>query len=174
MPPHSVQLPIYRRRELIGYTLIDADDWAWASTYRWHLNPHGYVYRCRGPRSQQEVYSLAREILGLPRKYDGQVPDHKNRNRLDNRRANLRILTPGQNVQNTSGRTNSTSRYRGVSWHAARQKWRARLCVNGRQIDLGRFDSEREAAIAATAARRAVMPYSVESPDWPMHLEQDL
>ena len=48
-------------------------------------------------------------------------------------------------------RENKTSRYKGVSWFKPTKKWRANICVNGKQKSLGYFDLEEEAALAYDA-----------------------
>ncbi|MFA5291973.1 MAG: HNH endonuclease signature motif containing protein [Phycisphaerae bacterium] len=48
-------------------------------------------------RKTRKITSLARVILNPPK---GQVVDHKNRNPLDNRKCNLRIVTNRQNMLN--------------------------------------------------------------------------
>ncbi len=63
--------------------------------------------------------------------------DHRNGVRTDNRISNLREATRLQNCQNVSGR--------GVRFEASRGKWLARICVNYKQINLGRYATEEEA-----------------------------
>jgi hypothetical protein len=75
--------------------------------------------------------------------------DHRNRNRLDNRRGNLRVVTHAENMMNVGANKGSTSRYRGVSWNKRRSKWIASF--RGRH--LGCFDSEGDAARCAARAR---------------------
>ena len=65
---------------------------------------------------------------------------------VDNRRANLRVVTSSQNQANCRKRRDGSSIYKGVSWRADRKKWRARIYCGGRQTYLGLFDSEIEAA----------------------------
>ena len=65
--------------------------------------------------------------------------DHKNRNPLDNRKANLRKTTHTQNMQNCSLRSNNTSGITGVDWHKKTLKWRARIVVNGVELLLGSY-----------------------------------
>ena len=83
----------------------------------------------------------------------GFIVDHINRNRLDNRRKNLRIVSFQQNAWNSSkykamnGRP-CTSKFRGVSFRKDRQKFRATINVNKKQKCLGMFSSEEEAARA--------------------------
>ena len=79
----------------------------------------------------------------------GQIVDHIDRNPLNNQEANLRICTNAQNCANRpSQRNNGTSRYKGVSWHRQRRRWQAQIQVLGRQMHLGDYLSEIEAASA--------------------------
>lgn len=71
--------------------------------------------------------------------------DHRNGVRDDDRIANLRPATRAQNAENVKGR--------GVRFEADRGKWLARVCVDYRQINLGRFDTEAEALAAVRAAK---------------------
>lgn len=80
--------------------------------------------------------------------------DHRNLDKGDNRWANLRLATPAQNGQNTSLRRNNTSSCKGVTWLAARRKWRARLVLNKREISLGYFGDFEAAKAAYEAAAR--------------------
>jgi hypothetical protein len=80
--------------------------------------------------------------------------DHRNRNGLDNRRSNLRPATHQQNMCNVAPNRNAKSKYKGVSLHNPRQVWRARIQVNHKEIMLGIFHSEQEAALAYDNAAR--------------------
>lgn len=82
----------------------------------------------------------------LNHKIDGMnlVVDHINNNSLDNRVENLQVITQRQNA--TKDRTNKTSKYAGVSWHKALNKWRSYIKINYKQIHLGYFDNEEEAS----------------------------
>lgn len=83
----------------------------------------------------------------------GEIVDHINGNGLDNRRANLRLVTAAQNARNQFVQAGpKTSRFKGVSWDAVAARWAARITVDGFAIDLGRFDVEEEAARAYDAA----------------------
>jgi hypothetical protein len=82
--------------------------------------------------------------------------DHKDLNKHNNRWDNLRAATRAQNIQNTAKRNiRKTSKYKGVWWHKWSGKWESKISVEGKQIGLGRFDSEREAYMAyVNAAKR--------------------
>jgi len=71
-----------------------------------------------------------------------------NRDRLDNRKANLRFASSAENARNSSGPRSSTSRYKGVSWYTDYGKWRAAIGHNGRFRHIGYFSSEEDAARA--------------------------
>jgi hypothetical protein len=74
--------------------------------------------------------------------------DNINNVRDDNRIENLREATRSQNNRNSSSRKGSTSKYLGVSWHKASNKWRARIEVDGKSYYLGYFTVEEDAARA--------------------------
>lgn len=159
-----VRIPLTRRSgEICGYTVVDAVDAEWASQWHWRLNDQGYAMRyieCDG--RYVKVY-LHRELLGLARG-DSPFGDHIDRDRLNNRRANLRAVSRAANSQNRSPDADSTSAYRGVSWDTGTRKWRAQVRVNGHRHHLGLFDDEVAAARAAQAFRAEMMPYSTEVP----------
>lgn len=91
-------------------------------------------------------------IIGKPRR--GQEVDHKDRNKLDNRRDNLRFVTKKHNRHNQGGWRNSSSQFRGVSWNQKMKRWQAYVCPGGRKISLGYFDDEVAAAEAAKIGRQ--------------------
>lgn len=67
--------------------------------------------------------------------------DHINGDGLDNRRGNLRIATPAQNMMNAKRRTDNTSGYKGVSLQKNTGKWSAQVWVNGKKRRLGYFNT---------------------------------
>lgn len=103
---------------------------------RWYISKGGYAV-------SGGVY-LHQYLLG---NRDGRVIDHKNRNRLDNRRANLRFVTSSENSANYT--PHGLSGVRGVYWDIQTEKWRVQ--VNRRSY--GRFESLSEAAEVAYRAR---------------------
>lgn len=90
---------------------------------------------------------------------DGLEVDHINGDTLDNRRANLRQCTTSENHRNSGKRytSMSTSRFKGVGkrvTRAGRDRWRAAIKDNGRNLYLGTFDTEMEAVMAWNAAAK--------------------
>jgi len=137
------------------HTLVDNEDYEVLSQFRWHASESGrrvYARRSTWTGLKTKMILLHRDLLKPPAGVD---VDHINGNGLDNRRSNLRIVTRSQNVQAFQlKRKNLTSRYRGVSWHAQRQKWRAVIHIFGRQKSLGMFVTQKEAAQAYDLAAK--------------------
>jgi hypothetical protein len=93
---------------------------------------------------------LARFLLSAP---PGVFVDHANGNPLDNRRVNIRLATPAQNLANSRKRNGHASTFKGVS--LCKGKWQARIKVAGRAVYLGTFEEEWLAADAYDEAARA-------------------
>ena len=129
-----------KKKEKTGETIIDEDIYYDIIKYNWNLNNYGYVI---GRGEDKKLVSLHRYIMD----YSGDnFVDHINNNPLDNRKCNLRIITPQQNSQNKTSNKNGTSKYIGVSWNTKYELWVANITLNGKVKYLGRFDEEIEAA----------------------------
>lgn len=131
--------------------IVDADDLERLMPWRWSASPcarpAGNFYACRGPRGVEDgpgtVY-MHRVVIGAKK---GQVVDHINGNRLDNRRANLRFCSQSENSANSNKKC-GVSGYRGVteSGKVNGKQWRARIRVDGRTRSLGYFSHAVDAA----------------------------
>jgi hypothetical protein len=147
--------------------LIDAEDLPRVAPYRWHASYDGRSdrwYAVRGERlgtgegARVRTVRMHRAILDAP---PGMEVRHGNGDGLDNRRANLRLMTRTQrNAQRGMFRTN-TSGYRGVSWFAPLGRWRAKLRYGGTQLHLG-YHATAEAAARAYDAKAAEL-YGVQA-----------
>jgi hypothetical protein len=153
---------LLRRRNgtVAGFAAISHED-RYLARYRWHLTAVGYVARNMPRGTRPRAVYLHREVLGLM-PGDGLQADHRNRNRLDCRRSNLRVVTNAQNCQNLPSK-GGTSQYRGVFWFADRRHWIARVMIDGRSHFVGSFATEDEAGAAASAFRAEHMPFTVEA-----------
>jgi len=83
---------------------------------------------------------------------DSRFVDHINRDRLDNRRENLRYVTHSQNRFNASKNPSNKSGVKGVYWSKERQKWCVQITVNWKKMHLGRFDNFDDAVKARKEA----------------------
>lgn len=136
-----------KKKEKTGETIVDEEDYYELIKYSIHLNYQGYV----NVIIDNKKYYLARYIL----KYNGEnYVDHINNNPLDNRKCNLRIVTPMQNMMNRTSSKSSTSKHIGVSYCKKSRKWVSSIRVNQRKICIGYFDDEIEAAKARDIATK--------------------
>jgi hypothetical protein len=139
------------------FAIVDPADFLWLNKFNWHVvEHHGYFYACRRVSVEEvcpyRTVQMNREILNAP---PGLLVDHKNHDTLDNRRSNLRLATYAENGFNRRKVNKSkSSKFKGVSFRKRRNRWRATICTNGRNIQLGEFNSELTAARAYDAAAR--------------------
>ncbi len=85
-------------------------------------------------------------------KNDQQI-DHKNRNKSDNRRENLRFCSNKENVRNKSLQSNNTCGIIGVN-KRYENGWRAYITDNRKQISLGVYKTFEEAVIVRLKAEK--------------------
>lgn len=129
--------------------IIDYEDYSNISQSSWCFDAsNGYpVSRIKGTRVRLHRFLLK------PR--EGELIDHINRDKLDNRRSNLRIVDAKTNVRNRGTNKNNTSGFRGVI--KFRGKWRAQITPNYKFIDLGLYETAKKAALAYNAAASTLL-----------------
>src|SRR5574341_376539 len=148
---------IRRRNGEVVEVLIDTEDIHIAQSMpgAWCSRPDartGAYYICAYNRAKDLKYILHRMITNAP---SGLVVDHINHNTLDNRRANLRVVSAFENRQNLKGpfANNRSSGVRGVSWHKIDQVWIAQYTKYGKRFYVGRFKTLKEAEKAIKQER---------------------
>jgi len=92
--------------------LIDDSDAELVDTYRWHINDKGYAVWRGFVEGKKVTVRMHRLIMGTP---DNMDTDHINRNRLDNRRVNLRICDRKTNLNNGARVLNARGYYHNKS-----------------------------------------------------------
>lgn len=151
-------VPLRKRGEVVDYVLVDPADLDRLSVYRWGLHSRGYAVALPTINGKQRTILMHRFLLGLEQG-DTRQGDHKNLDRLDNRRDNLRIVnSQAENLQNVPART---GRYRGVSYFPQTGRWKATCQIRGKNNHLGYFMTEEEAGAVAAAYRREHMPLAL-------------
>jgi hypothetical protein len=136
--------------------IIDAEDAEIVGHHNWWLDG-GYVvtYRPTG-NGRYRSLGLHRLVMGEP---EGKMVDHRNGNKLDNRKAFLRPATHAENMRNARIRDDNTSGHKGVTWSKRAQKWHAKIQHEGKSLHLGLFTDMEE---AAKAYREAALKYHGE------------
>ena len=111
---------------------FDKEDYAIIKNYCWCDNSRGYLVA--GEIGNGKKLVLMHQLI-TGKKYQ----DHKNNNKHDNRKENLRDATRSQNNMNRGVQSNSTSGVTGVRWDKRQQKWTAKIKINKRTISLGSY-----------------------------------
>jgi len=118
----------------IAETVIDIDDLDDVIDYKWYLRPDGYV----ATNNYNGIYMYLHSLIC--NKSEKNYVDHKDRNKLNNIKENLREANGSENQMNKGIRSNNTSGKVGVHWSKDNSKWCAMICVKGNHINLGYFD----------------------------------
>ena len=136
--------------------LVDDEDYEYLMQWKWSCGKRGYAVRKQTLHGRMEWPLMHREVaqrMGLSTESE---IDHRNRNRLDNRRCNLRVANATQQRANTNRRRDNQSGYRGVYWHRAAGKWAAQIAAGRHTTYLGVF---RDKVAAARAYNKAALEH---------------
>jgi hypothetical protein len=141
--------------------IVDECDRHLVKAYSWHLQ------RKTGARRYIATTAPGKKTIYLHRVIMDAAPgdsvDHINGDPLDNRRANLRVVSHLENTQHRpNANRNNTSGARGVTFHKELGRWVAQVNWNRNgsrgHVYLGVFDTVEEAARASEAWRLRNMP----------------
>ena len=125
-------------------------------SYRWkrfiipYMNK-GY-YKVHLTKDEKRYLKLLHRLMAdtyIPNPDNLLFVDHVDRDTKNNSISNLRWVTHQENMMNASKtKGNTSSLYKGVSWHKRDKKWKSQIMINGKNIYLGYFNNEIEAARA--------------------------
>lgn len=108
--------------------LVDEEIYVWAKNMSWNISPRGYARTwIRKDKEKRKYVTLHRLIMNAKK---GELVDHINRNKLDNRKENLRFASFKLNSLNRIGK--GESKYKGVCKH--KSGWQ--VYVGGKYIGL--------------------------------------
>jgi hypothetical protein len=135
-----------KHSELVGYTIIDAEDIDKVRSYKWCFGDRYIMSNSTGVTVR--IHNLIKTPL------EGNRVDHIDGNAWDNRKSNLRLCDNSQNNCNKTKQKNNKSGYKGVSWDKQTQKWGARIQKNRKSYHLGFYPTAEEAATAYNTAAK--------------------
>lgn len=141
-----MQIPLSGIRGRGQYAQVDDEDYDWLCAFSWCW-AHGYAQTTIANDKRKYMHQL------LMPAQPGLVTDHINRNKLDNRRANLRHVTCSENMRNTPARNpvglkGVYLRKRGPRCKTWLRPWAATAVWRRKQYHLGCFATKEEAAAA--------------------------
>jgi hypothetical protein len=131
--------------------LVSACDYKYATEFKWYLNRSGYP-GTYGSFDSRVKFSRPIPFHQLVMKQLGSyshdlVIDHINRNKLDNRRTNLRLCTALENSYNRSKAKNSSGKYKGVAKIGKKNPlYSASITKNGIKHEIKGCSTEEDAA----------------------------
>lgn len=127
------------------HAFVDDEDYEELNKKSWYAHSDSREKTYAATKSEGKVTYMHRIIMGNP---DDKV-DHINGNGLDNRRENLRISTSQENARNIKKtKKPRSSKYKGVTKMLGKKRWKAHISISDKDVHLGYFDSEEEAARA--------------------------
>jgi hypothetical protein len=147
-----------KRHNYVHETLVDYDDFKKLQEIdcTWLLiktGTHSYVFRCTNKKGKKKNIPLHRFIMGCVDTGRAIQVDHINHNTLDNRKTNLRVCSEKDNLKNKKTTKGiSSSDYKGVSLDKNSGKWRVRIGIDKKVVNIGWYDNEKEAALAYNKA----------------------
>lgn len=141
--------------------LFDLDDLPIIESRSWYVDKDGYLTSSYYYLGMLRIIRFHR-IVAHPQ--PGQCVDHKNKNRADNRKQNLRCCSALENNWNKSLYATNTSGVTGVSFDKQRKRWVASITHNGKRIFIGRFHDKEDAVAARLNAE--VHLFGEFSPQW--------
>lgn len=149
-----IKLPVYNHDNSVIIeleVLFDEKFKDLISTKKWRLCYKSHLWSVYSETSVKKKKTRTVLHRFLWEYVNGSIPenkiiDHVNHNSLDNRLANLRLVSKKENSRNTRPVRGSKSKYKGIYFTSG--KWRAMIQYNNKKIHIGYFSSEEEAAQA--------------------------
>lgn len=126
------------------FTIVDAEMFDELNRFNWSADKLGYVSQS-GSSDSRRTISMARLVF-QPKK--GYEVDHRNCNKLDNRKCNLRQATRSENCCNCGRRKDNKTGFKGVTFWKPGNCWRAQIQKNRKRFYLGPFSTKKKAAAA--------------------------
>lgn len=117
--------------------VVDNEDFDKVKGFNWYISENGYALSNKGGYMHRLIMNPSREMY----------VDHIDRDKLNNRKSNLRVCTRQENAFNSAPRR-GTSKFKGVYWNKKIGKWHSIIFYNGKRKSLGYFESEEDAARA--------------------------
>lgn len=143
---HAEIIILNKDNEEIARAIIDLEDVERCSKLKWGMGSQGYI------ENRSKRILLHQFILGKEYHYRliTEICDHINRNKLDNRKINLRIVSYSINNFNKNSK--------GYYYNNTYNKYFAYITVNHKLITLGRYDNEDDAIWARKSAECRYYP----------------
>lgn len=148
------KLPIGGKRGEGKFMLIDDENYDQFKDHVWSLDSNGYAHRCYKLKSGVVHIWPHKMILGNRPK--NKIIDHINRNKLDNRKENLRFCTYTQNRYNSTKRKDNNSGTTGIYWNKVDLSWYTKIIKQGRLMF---YKQNKNIQVVIDARNKAMQKY---------------
>ena len=118
-------------------TIVDDENFEYLNQWKWRISSHGYAIRRGKSRLGEPKQIFMHRIIN--KTPSTLITDHINKNKLDNRKINLRDADMRLNSINRLIQKNNTSGYKGLSWNKDVKKWETYIWSYGKKFLLGYF-----------------------------------
>jgi hypothetical protein len=149
------QIPLSGKHGVGKFALVDDDDYKGLIKHKWHLFTDGHTQYAKrhiwikGEKKHSKI-TMHRQIMNPSALMH---IDHIDHDGLNNQKQNLRECTKSENTRNRGKYLSKySSKYKGVCWEKESGSWRVCIKVDNKQISIGRFHNEIEAAKARDKA----------------------
>lgn len=129
--------------KIVDEVPVPEDKWHELTQYNWHHTKGYYQATVNGTK-----VLLHRYLMNAKK---GDIIDHINNGNetaKNNTYENLRINDSSGNSHNKQKKSNTSSKYLGVSYRKYKNKWESRIIKDGKYFHLGTYSTEEESAIA--------------------------
>jgi len=134
--------------------LFDIEDFDKIKDLYWHIDKNEYVCNSKSTNGKSKKIYMHKIIMNF--EDSKQDVDHKNRDKSDNRKENLRPATSSQNGYNQKISKNNKSGFIGVFFANREQRWIAKIKNYYKSITLGSFDNIEDAIVARLKAEKEI------------------
>jgi D-Tyr-tRNAtyr deacylase len=119
---------------------FDYDDLKYIINYKWFEDESGYIKtHIKDENGNWKQISMHKLITGTD---NDTIIVHKNRDKADNRKSNLRVVTNKLNQMDKEPREGKKSKYRGVAYHKQGKHYYARVKIRDKTFRIGVFNNE--------------------------------
>jgi len=137
---------------------IDTKNWNRVKKYSWHINFNWKTKKIGAVESKESRVEYGRKQIVIHKLLtDYKMTDHIDGDVLNNLETNLRECNHSTNAMNKGKQRNNTSGFKGVYFE--KNKWRAKIEINKKQVHLGYYSDKIE---AAKAYNKAALKYHGE------------
>lgn len=144
---------------------FDLENLVLIQSRNWYVDKDGYLTSSYYYLGQLRIVRFHRVVTHAK---PGQWVDHKDKNRANNRKQNLRCCNYSQNNRNRGRYSTNTSGVTGVGFDKKRERWVATIMYDHKRMFIGRFQNRDDAILARLETE--VRLFGKFAPQWELYV----